>query len=174
MKANATSHTGESARGQGPCRAAPANRILVVDDDLTLRLLHADVLIHSGYYVDTANDGEHGWESLQARNYDLLITDNDMPKVSGVELVKKLRAARMALPVIIATGTLPEELERHPWLQLAAMLVKPFTSDVLLGTVRKVLHADDIADGSQPFTHPDTRGAFAEGIAENKRWMTIR
>jgi YesN/AraC family two-component response regulator len=64
--------------------------------------------------VDTAEDGEFGWEALQAKNYDLLITDNNMPKVSGLELVKKLRSARMALPVILASGAMPEELNRLP------------------------------------------------------------
>jgi DNA-binding response OmpR family regulator len=63
-----------------------------------------------------------------------------MPKVSGVELVKKLRCARMTLPVIMASGELPtEELDRNPWLQLAARLVKPFSSGQLLGTVGEVL-----------------------------------
>ena len=67
-----------------------------------------------------------------------------MPKVSGVELVKKLRCARMTLPVILASGELPtEELDRNPWLQLAATLVKPISSGQLLKTVREVLLAAD-------------------------------
>jgi DNA-binding response OmpR family regulator len=71
-----------------------------------------------------------------------MITDHNMPKVSGVELLKKLRAARMALPVIMATGSLPDhEFARYPWLQPAATLLKPYTTDELLGTVREVLSA---------------------------------
>jgi DNA-binding response OmpR family regulator len=63
-----------------------------------------------------------------------------MPKVSGVDLLKKLRAARMVLPVIMATGTLPkEELARYPWLQPAATLLKPYTSEDMLRTVKRVL-----------------------------------
>jgi FixJ family two-component response regulator len=52
----------------------------VVDDDLAVRQLSAQVL---DYHVDAAEDG---WEALHAGNYDLLITDNNMPKVSGFEL----------------------------------------------------------------------------------------
>ena len=141
MKNNNTSHGGEPARPRTRSRATPSKRILLVDDNTDIRLLGADLLFHSGYEVDTAGDGESGWEALQARNYDLLITDHNMPKVSGVELVKKLRAARMALPVILASGAMPEELNRLPWLQLAATLWKPFTPGELLGTVKKVLRA---------------------------------
>jgi len=91
------------------------HRILVVDDDSDIRRLNAEVLKSSGYEVDTAEDGEVGLEkvlhavSYAPDSYDLLITDYQMPKLSGLDLVKKLRAERMALPVIIATGTLPKE-----------------------------------------------------------------
>jgi DNA-binding response OmpR family regulator len=128
-----------------------ALRILVVDDDSDIRLLNAEVLKRSGYEVDTAEDGEAGWKALHAvsyapDSYDLLITDNDMPGLSGLDLVKKLRAARMELPVIMATGTLPpQELARNPWLQPAATLLKPYTIEELLGTVREVLRVNDSA-----------------------------
>jgi DNA-binding response OmpR family regulator len=132
--------TEESTDAQARCQATPSNRILVVDDDIDLRVLSADVLAHSGYQVDTAEDGAAGWEALHAKSYDLLITDHSMPKLSGVELVKKLRSARMALPVILASGALPtEELDRNPWLQPTATLLKPFTTAKLLGTVKEVL-----------------------------------
>ena len=132
------------ASSQARCGADPPHRILVVDDESDIRQLSSAVLISSGYKVDAAEDGEAGWEALHANSYDLLITDNNMPKVTGVELVKKLRSARMALPVILASGLMPaEELNRHPWLQIHATLLKPFTGDELLGTVKQVLRATD-------------------------------
>ena len=113
-------------------------RILVVDDDHDVRQLCAQALISSGYQVDTAEDGLAGWQALDANNYNLLITDNNMPNVSGVELVKKLRSARMNLRVVLVSGTtLTEEVSRNPSLQLAATLLKPFTIQELLGTVEK-------------------------------------
>jgi two-component system chemotaxis response regulator CheY len=116
-------------------------RILVVDDDGDIRRLNTEVLAGSGYKVDAA-DGASAWEILQLNSYDLLLTDHDMPKVAGVELLKKLHAARMTLPVILASGTIPmKELSRHPWLQIDATLLKPYTPDELLATVRKVLFA---------------------------------
>jgi len=123
--------------------ASPSQHILVVEDDGGIRRLSALVLAGSGYEVAAAEDGAAGWEALHAHNFDLLITDNDMPKLTGLELVKKVRSARMTLPVILATGLLPEEeLERHPWLQLAATLLKPFSADQLLATVKEVLRAE--------------------------------
>jgi DNA-binding response OmpR family regulator len=62
----------------------PPNRILVVDDDVDLRKLNTQVLVLSGYQVNAAEDGEAAWEYLQANSYDLLITDNRMPRLSGL------------------------------------------------------------------------------------------
>jgi DNA-binding response OmpR family regulator len=136
-----TSQAGEP-EGVSPQRKTnPTKRILVVDDEPLSRQLNTEVLINSGYRVDAAEDGAVAWQSLNTDSYDLLITDNDMPKVSGVGLLKKLRAARMALPVIMATGTFPkEEFIQYPWLQPAATLLKPYTMGELMGTVEKVLH----------------------------------
>ena len=139
MEKNAILQTGESAGAQARCRATPSNRILVVDDDADIRQVNADVLRRFGYQTETAAAGV-AWEALQANRYDLLITDNNMPKVSGIELVKKLRSARLTLPVILATRALPiEELERNPWLQPVATLVQPFLHRQLLATVSEVL-----------------------------------
>ena len=111
-------------------------RILVVDDDDDLRRLNAEALTGSGYHVEAAVDGAQGWEALNASGYDLLITDNNMPNLTGIELIKKLNVAGMLVPVILASSaSYTEESE----LKLAATLPKPFTLDELLGTVKKVL-----------------------------------
>ena len=117
--------------------ASPAQRILMVDDEKFIRQLYADVLTDAGYQVDAAEDGATGWEKLQDANYDLLITDNNMPKVSGVQLIKKIQAANKLLPIIMATATPPENLEE---LQLAGLLAKPFGMDQLLQAVEAALH----------------------------------
>jgi len=128
--------------------ADPPKRILVVDDDGDIRRLNAEALMLLGFEVDAAEDGSVAWDNIQENSYDLMITDNRMPKVTGVELLKKMRAARMALPVIMATGVLPQdEFKRYPWLQPAATLVKPYTLVDLLGKVKEVLRANEIADG---------------------------
>jgi DNA-binding response OmpR family regulator len=116
--------------------------ILVVEDDRFFRRLNSEVLICSGYQVDTAKDGAVAWGQIQRENYDLIVTDNDMPNMTGIELLQELHEARLTLPVIMATGTFPEhEMNLHPWLRIDAALFKPYTVDELLGTVKEVLRA---------------------------------
>jgi len=135
-------------------RTNPPDRILVVEDDDSLRELSTDALIRSGYEVDAAADGAAAWDKLQHNRYDLMVTDNNMPKISGLELLKHLRAVRMELPVIMATGALPqEEFDRYPSLRPAATLLKPFTIEEMLQTVKKVLRKA-VSTSAGPLQHP--------------------
>jgi DNA-binding response OmpR family regulator len=119
-------------------------RILVVDEDSDLRLLYTEALARPGYQVDAAGDGAAALKAFRVNNYNLLITEHDLPTLTGVELVRMLRAARMALPVIMAAARLPmHELARDPALQPVAVLPKPFYISQLLETVRTVLRAID-------------------------------
>jgi PAS domain S-box-containing protein len=123
-------------------------RILVVDDDANTRQLRLDVLARAGYEVEGVKDGAAGWEALQAKNYDLIITDNSMPKMTGTELIEKLRSARRAVPVIMATECLPtQEFARKPWLKPDATLRRPCSNDDLLAAVKNILRTDDGNEG---------------------------
>ncbi len=134
----------EPASAPSQCKTNPSHRLLVVEDDVVTRQLNTKVLIKSGYEVDAAEDGAVAWNALQLNGYDLLVTDNDMPNVSGVDLLKKLYAAHMALPVIMVSGKMPTaELNRQPWLQIEAALLKPYMASELVDTVRNVLIAND-------------------------------
>ncbi len=154
MNDNQTLTACEPAQLPRRSESNPPDHILVVEDDSSIRRLNAEVLSRSGYAVDVAVDGADAWAALGTDNYDLMITDNNMPNLTGVELLMKIRAARMDLPVIMATGKLPsEEFTRQPWLQPAALLLKPYTIEDLLRTVKKVLReADSTTEGYQRFT----------------------
>jgi DNA-binding response OmpR family regulator len=140
MKDKTVSSRLKTARAPSPSPVKPHPRILVVEDDSDIRQLNTEVLTQCGYYVDAVKDGAIAWNTLQLKGYDLLVTDNEMPRVTGVDLLKKLHAAHLAVPVIMATETLPwDEFTRYPWLQPAAVLTKPYTIDELLGKVKQVL-----------------------------------
>ena len=127
----------------------PPRRILVVDDDPDTRQLSVDVLASADFEVAAVVDGADAWEALRAKHFDLVITDNKMPRVTGIELIAKLRYTRLPLPVIMATNQLPTlEFERHPWLLPDATLQRPFSNDDLLAAVRKVLRTDE-TNGNQ-------------------------
>jgi DNA-binding response OmpR family regulator len=149
MKDGQISKTSESDRAPLQFQTNPPHRILVVENDPFLLHLSAEVLIRDGYEVNAAEDGAAAWKELQAINYDLLITDCKLPKLTGIGLIKKLRATRLALPVVLVAEKLPaRKLARNPLLQPAATLLKPIVVDALLDTVKTVLR-------DQQSTRPD-------------------
>jgi two-component system sensor histidine kinase and response regulator WspE len=83
----------------------PTQKILVVDDSLTVRELERKLLSNKGYQVQVAVDGLEGWTMLRAEKFDLLVTDIDMPKMDGIELVRLVRADPRLnrLPVIVVS-----------------------------------------------------------------------
>jgi DNA-binding response OmpR family regulator len=139
MAANSLNPAGTAV----PWRNNSSRRILVADDDADIRHFSSKVLADSGYQVDTAEDGAAAWSALTHNYYDLLITDNNMPNLSGIELLENLLLAHLDPRVILVSGAMPtKELERHPWLQIDAALVKPYTIAEFLGTVQAVLGTD--------------------------------
>jgi CheY-like chemotaxis protein len=117
-----------------------AGRILVVDDDEGIRYLVSAALAGAGFEVNAASDGQQAWEALLDGHYDLLVTDNEMPRLPGLKLIARIREEGMSLPVIIASGTFPgKRVSNDPHLQIAAALPKPFSIPELLDTVRDVL-----------------------------------
>lgn len=122
--------------------AGPAPlHILVVEDDGLIRQLNTESLARSGYQVDAVSDGVAGWQAARSKRYHLMITDNNMPRLSGLDLIKKLRSAHMNLPIIMASGSaeVPD-----PALGLAATLAKPFTKAQLLQAVHDVLEPETV------------------------------
>jgi DNA-binding response OmpR family regulator len=115
-------------------------RILAVDDDPDLLSLYVLTLAGAGYKIETAVDGEQAWRAFSTTDYDLLLTDNNMPGCTGTELVARLRHAGMTQPVIIVSGfALGFDEDESEGLGLAAVLRKPFMPDELLAAVRQML-----------------------------------
>jgi two-component system sensor histidine kinase and response regulator WspE len=86
-------------------RAAARKRVLVVDDSLTVRELERKMIEGQGYAVDVAVDGMDAWNALRAGAYDLVVTDVDMPRMDGIELVTRIKgdATLRAVPVMIVS-----------------------------------------------------------------------
>jgi DNA-binding response OmpR family regulator len=122
--------------------AGRRSRILYVDDEPSIRELGEAVLIGSGYAVDTAADGGEAWDALQDQDYHLLITDNQMPCLTGQQLIRKVRRARMSVPIILTSGMLGAcPLDDLPWAECGAMLAKPFSPEQLVSVVHEVLRS---------------------------------
>ncbi|MCD5993765.1 hybrid sensor histidine kinase/response regulator [Pseudomonas sp. CDFA 602] len=118
-------------------------RVLVVDDSLTVRELERKLLVGRGYEVSVAVDGMDGWNALRAEDFDLLITDIDMPRMDGIELVTLLRrdTRLQSLPVMVVSYKDREE-DRRRGLDAGAdyyLAKASFHDDALLDAVVELI-----------------------------------
>ena len=118
-------------------------KILIVDDSLTVREVERRLLENAGYEVMVAVDGIDGWNTVIANAFDLLISDVDMPRMNGIELVRKVKAAPLLrdLPVMIVSYKDREE-DRLRGLEAGAnyYLTKgSFHDESLLDAVRDLI-----------------------------------
>jgi len=90
-------------------------RVLIVEDSLTVRELERKLLTNAGYEVEVAVDGMDGWNAVRAGEFDLVVTDIDMPRMDGIELVKLIRRdphARSLRVMIVSYKDRPEDRAR--------------------------------------------------------------
>jgi DNA-binding NtrC family response regulator len=125
-----------------PSWSRPPNRgrVLVVDDDRTVRNLIARILDEAGYEVETAGDGRSALEamSVDAGRFDLVITDVRMPAMDGWELGRQLQGMRPGLPVLYISGYDVARSAPSP----LTFLRKPFEVIDLLDRVQRLVGED--------------------------------
>lgn len=131
------------ARRSQQSTEAPRKRVLVVDDSLTVRELQRKLLLNRGYEVAVAVDGMDGWNALRSEDFDLLITDIDMPRMDGIELVTLLRrdSRLQSLPVMVVSYKDREE-DRRRGLDAGAdyyLAKASFHDDALLDAVMELI-----------------------------------
>ena len=124
-------------------RQTVSKRVLVVDDSLTVRELERKLLLSRGYQVSVAVDGMDGWNALRAETFDLLITDIDMPRMDGIELVTLVRQAPRlrSLPVMVVSYKDREE-DRRRGLEAGAdyyLAKASFHDEALLDAVQTLI-----------------------------------
>ena len=129
---------GEGAEETPPVGLEPrpvAGRALVVDDSRAIREALTTMLAREGWIVDVAEDGTRAWQMAQQLRYDLVVTDLEMPRMNGFELIGRLRGEsdHAATPVIVITSrTSPENRRRARELGVRSMVAKPVTRRKLL------------------------------------------
>lgn len=123
-----------------PPRAPRHRRILVADDEASIRELLSKTLALADYEVDLAPDGQTAIERMRIYHYDLLITDLKMPAMDGLALIREVRRAQPALPIVIITGfsTEASAIEAID-LGVAGYLTKPFRVSKVLAVTAKAL-----------------------------------
>ena len=126
--------------GDRPMGRAGRPRVLVVDDEASIRELLSKTLGLAEYEVDTAPDGRSAIERLRLGNYDLLIADLKMPGLDGLSLIREAKRLKSDLPVIIITGFSTESSAIEAVnLGVAGYLTKPFRVPQVLAAAAKAL-----------------------------------
>jgi len=127
--------------------------ILVVDDEPDVAEAIQSVLEHSGFNVVAANSAQQGLAAIEQQTFDVVVTDIIMPKVNGLELIRRLRTGHPRIRVIAISGggsfgplsLKPEAISTHAFIAAARdagaaeVLTKPFDMDDLLAAVRRHL-----------------------------------
>ena len=117
-------------------------RVLVVDDEASIRDLLSKTLALAEYDVDTAADGTAALDRMRAFGYDLLIADLKMPGMDGLTLIRQAKRLKQDLPVIIITGFSTESSAIEAVnLGVAGYLTKPFRVPQVLAAAAKALGA---------------------------------
>jgi excisionase family DNA binding protein len=128
------------ARPTAPAASAGRPRVLVVDDEATIRDLLSKTLALAEYDVDLAPDGRSALERLRIIPYDLLITDLKMPGVDGLAVIREARRLKADIPVIIITGFSTEASAIEAVnLGVSGYLTKPFRVPRVLAVAAKAL-----------------------------------
>ena len=144
--AKALAMASESTPVSGAAPAAPtspstalAPLVLVVDDSITVRRVTQRLLKREGYRVALANDGLHALEVLAQEKPDVVLSDIEMPRMDGFDLVRNIRndANLRDLPVIMITSRIAEKHREHAMeLGVDHYLGKPYSEDELLALIR--------------------------------------
>jgi two-component system, chemotaxis family, chemotaxis protein CheY len=119
-----------------------AKTILTVDDSASIRQMVSYTLKDAGYTVTEAVDGQDGLDKARAGRFDLVFTDQNMPRMDGLALIKQLRALPQytSVPILMLTTESSDTMKSQGRAAGATgWLVKPFDPQKLLDVVRKVI-----------------------------------
>lgn len=118
----------------------PKPQVLVIDDDAVVGRSFDRVLTKKGYEVNTALTGEEGLERIEAKNYDVVFTDIQMPGMNGMEVAEHIKNKCPWTPVVVITGYGTEEHEAQASvLGVSGFVHKPLTPEIIESITLKAL-----------------------------------
>ena len=113
-------------------------RVLIVEDEQGLREVWALALRDFGHAVETAVDGMDGIKRIGAQSFDLILMDLNMPRLDGLEFLKRIRATEPDLPIVAVTATSDSKLAKSVVKAGAsAILYKPIRLEELANTIKR-------------------------------------
>jgi len=120
-------------------------RVLVVEDEKALAKAIEKILMKNGYMVDVVHDGQEAYDYISLGDYDVILLDVMLPKLSGFEIVKKVRAEKISTPILMLTAKSQVD-DKVKGLDLGAddYLAKPFDRKELLARLRSITRRESV------------------------------
>ncbi len=152
-------------------------KILWVDDEVEYLKPHIMFLQTKGYDIETCNNGYDAIDMIQAEMYELIILDEMMPGMTGLETITKIKEVRPTVPIVMVTKSEEEDImNRAVGANISDYLIKPVNPNQVLLSIKKNLHKQQLVD---EVTTTDYRKEFASismsfGDADNiDDWVSI-
>ena len=154
--------------------AESQKRILIVDDDEEIRELLEFDIRSSGYFVDSAKDGLDGLNKALNNTYDLILLDVMMPKMSGFDVCKNIRSAKLSIPILMLTakGTIEDKTSGFDC-GADDYLVKPFDIQEVLLRIRVLLRRNNIEINESSLSNEVLRSGDIEIFPESLETVIV-
>ena len=151
------------------------NRIMIVDDEKSIRVMLKRVLSDKQFEIDEAADGREALEKIKQGKYSAILLDLRMPEVNGIEVIEKLKEQDIDTPIVMmsAYGTVPEAVEA---MKLGALdyLVKPFDLDELKLILERIIRQNEMQKENLYFREEeDKRFNFKEIVGESSAMKRV-
>ena len=147
------------------------NKILWVDDEIDLLKPHVMFLTSKGYEVDTCNNGYDAVDMLRTTSYDLVVLDEMMPGMTGLETLPLIKEAHPSLPVIMVTKSEEENImNKAIGSKIADYIIKPVNPNQVLLSIKKNLHSERLVTEQ---TTADYRSEFGRITAQQQSASTF-
>ena len=146
-------------------------KLLWIDDEIELLLAHRLFLENRGYEVETVSNGYDALEKCQESSFDLILLDENMPGLSGLETLQRIKEICPSTPVVMVTKSEEENImEQAIGQQIADYLIKPVNPIQILSTLKKNIHKQEIVTEVAQNAYQQDFGKLSMQIDD---WRTI-
>ncbi len=152
-------------------------RLLWVDDEIDLLKAHILFLEKKGYELDTATNGYDAIECCQNQSYDLVLLDENMPGLSGLETLQRIKQILPAVPVVMVTKSEEENIMNQAiGAKIADYLIKPVNPTQILLSLKKNIHQREIVSEATESAYQQNFGKLSMQINDSgsiQDWMEV-
>lgn len=140
-------------------------KILWADDEIDLLKPHILFLKAKGYDVETANNGADALDAVEMRHFDMVILDENMPGLTGLETLQRIKMISPSLPVVMITKSEEENImDMAVGSKIADYLIKPVNPNQILLSIKKILHSSKLVSEGSTTTYRRNFASIGDAI----------